>query len=305
MALAFPDIPPQVFEIPQVHLGALAIGPLALRWYAVAYIVGILLGWRYAAGLTRRPRLWAPAPPPATALQLDDLVLWITLGIILGGRLGYILFYMAPLAGGRAELASDPLVVFRLWEGGMSFHGGCLGVAVALALFARAQSIDVLRLADLVAPCVPIGLGFGRIANFINGELWGRVTHLPWGMVFCGTHIPKDANGACVAGTEPRHPSQLYEACLEGLLLFFLLRLATHRLYWLRRPGAVTGAFLTLYGLFRMALEQVRMPDEGLRDLPFGLTVGTLLSTPMVLIGAWLIWRALRRAPTSSAPAAA
>jgi phosphatidylglycerol:prolipoprotein diacylglycerol transferase len=302
MALAFPDIAPQVFEIPQFHLGPLAIGPLALRWYAVAYIVGILLGWRYAVGLTRRPRLWAPASPPATALQLDDLVLWITLGVIIGGRLGYVLFYMAPLAGGRETLAADPLVIFRLWEGGMSFHGGAIGVAVALVLFARTQSIDVLRLADLVVPSVPIGLGFGRIANFINGELWGRVTHLPWGMVFCGRHIPTDANGACVAGSEPRHPSQLYEASLEGLALFLILRLATHRLLWLRRPGAVTGAFLTLYGLFRMALEQVRMPDEGLRGLPFGLTVGTLLSTPMVLIGVWLVWRALRRDP---APAAA
>jgi phosphatidylglycerol:prolipoprotein diacylglycerol transferase len=302
MALPFPDIPPQVFEVPRFHLGAIAIGPLGLRWYAVAYIAGILLGWRYAVGLTRRWGLWA-GPPPAVAEQVDDLVAWITLGIILGGRLGYLLFYMVPLASGRAELAADPLEAVRLWHGGMSFHGGALGVCVALVAYARAHRMDLLRLADLVAPAVPIGLGFGRIANFINGELWGRVTDVPWGMVFCGRHIALGADGQCVAGPDPRHPSQLYEACLEGLVLFLALRLATHRLQWLQRPGAVTGAFLALYGLFRVALEQVRMPDAGLQNLPLGLTVGTLLSIPMVVAGAWLLGRALRRPPLASAPA--
>jgi phosphatidylglycerol:prolipoprotein diacylglycerol transferase len=295
MALPFPDIPPQVFEIPRFTLGSLALGPFAVRWYALAYIAGILLGWRYAVGLTRNGRIWGGARPAATALQVDDLVLWITLGVIAGGRIGYILFYMLPLASGRQTLATDPLEAVRLWHGGMSFHGGAIGVTIALVLFARAQKLGVLRLGDLVAPAVPIGLGFGRIANFINGELWGRVTTVPWGMVFCGRHIATDAYGNCIAGPLPRHPSQLYEAGLEGLALFLLLRLATHRLLWLRRPGAVTGAFLTAYGVFRITLERVRMPDPGLQDLPLGLTVGTLLSVPMVLVGAWLIWRALRR----------
>jgi phosphatidylglycerol:prolipoprotein diacylglycerol transferase len=303
MSLPFPDIPPQVFEIPQFHVAGLPIGPLALRWYAVAYIAGIVLGWRYVVGLIGRARLWGAEAPPATQAQIDDLVLWVTLGVILGGRIGYILFYMVPLAGGRHELAVDPLVVFRVWEGGMSFHGGALGVAVALVLFARAQRMDVLRLADLIAPAVPIGLGFGRVANFINGELWGRVTHAPWGMKFCGRHLAT-IDGQCVAGHEPRHPSQLYEACLEGLVLFLLLRLASHRFLWLRRPGAITGAFLTAYAVFRMSLEQVRMPDSGLQNLPFGLTVGTLLCVPMALAGVWLLWRAFHRPPYAAAPAA-
>jgi phosphatidylglycerol:prolipoprotein diacylglycerol transferase len=297
MALPFPDIPPQIFEIPRFSAGPVALGPFAIRWYALAYIAGILLGWRYAVGLTRNPRLWNGGRPTATALQIDDLVLWVTLGIIAGGRLGYILFYMLPLASGREILASDPVEAIRLWHGGMSFHGGAIGVSVALALFARAQKLNLLRLGDLVAPAVPIGLGFGRIANFINGELWGRVTTLPWGMVFCGRHIATDAYGRCVAGPLPRHPSQLYEATLEGLVLFLLLRLATHRLGWLRRPGALTGLFLSAYGVFRIALERVRMPDPGLQNLPLGLTVGTLLSVPMVLVGGWLIWRAMRRPP--------
>jgi phosphatidylglycerol:prolipoprotein diacylglycerol transferase len=203
---------------------------------------------------------------------------------------------MLPLAEQRASLAVDPLEVVRVWRGGMSFHGGMLGVTLALLLFARAQRLSILGLADIVAACAPIGLFFGRIANFINGELWGRPTSLPWGMVFCGRHIAADAAGGCVAGYIPRHPSQLYEATLEGLALFLILRLATHRLGWLRRPGAVAGLFLACYGAFRIALENVRMPDAGLRDLPFGLTVGIMLSVPMVLGGGWLIWRSARAA---------
>jgi phosphatidylglycerol:prolipoprotein diacylglycerol transferase len=303
MALPFPDIPPQVFEIPRFSVGKLALGPFAVRWYALAYIAGILLGWRYAVGLVRNSRIWRGGSPPATALQIDDLILWITLGIIAGGRIGYILFYMLPLASGRATLAADPIEALRLWHGGMSFHGGFIGLSVAVVLFARSQKIDILRLGDLVAPAGPIGLGFGRVANFINGELWGRVTTAPWGMVFCGRHIPTDDYGNCIAGPAPRHPSQLYEATLEGLVLFLLLRFATHRLGWFRRPGAVTGLFLAAYGVFRIALERFRMPDAGLRDLPLGLTVGTLLSIPMVVAGAWLIARAMRRPPLPAQPA--
>ena len=294
MALRFPDIPRELFSLPAVKVGGLTLGPFAVRWYALAYIAGILLGWRYAVRLVRNPRLWGPAGPPAQDAQIDDLILWITLGVILGGRLGYVLFYMLPLAAGRETLLHDPLEIIGLWHGGMSFHGGAIGVAIALVAFARAQRVPLLSLADVAAACVPIGLAFGRVANFINGELWGRVTTLPWGMVFCGRHIETYADGGCIAGPLPRHPSQLYEATLEGVVLFLILRAATHRFRCLARPGQVTGLFLMFYGLFRIALENVRMPDEGLRDLPFGLTVGILLSVPMVLAGAFLVWRGSR-----------
>jgi phosphatidylglycerol:prolipoprotein diacylglycerol transferase len=305
MALPYPDIPRELFSLPAIKLGGVSLGPFAVRWYALAYIAGIILGWRYALGLVRNTRLWGPARPPVTTTQLDDLVLWITLGVILGGRTGYVLFYMLPLTAGRETLAHDPLEVLRLWHGGMSFHGGALGVGVALIAFARAQRISLLSLADVVAACAPIGLAFGRVANFINGELWGRVTTVPWGMVFCGRHIETYSDGSCIAGPLPRHPSQLYEAILEGAVLFLILRLATHRAHWLTRPGRVTGLFLIGYSLFRIALENVRMPDEGLRNLPLGLTVGMLLSAPMLLGGAFLIWWGLRRAAQPGARDAA
>ncbi|MBO9706750.1 MAG: prolipoprotein diacylglyceryl transferase [Caulobacter sp.] len=288
--MIFPDIDPVV------HIGPIALqwGPLAIRWYALAYVAGILLGWRYAVRLVRNPRLWGGRTPTATPVQIDDLVLWITLGIILGGRLGYILFYMLVNAGQRAQLLAHPLSAFKVWEGGMSFHGGFLGVCVAIALFARSQKIDLLKLGDLVAPVVPIGLFFGRCANFINGELWGRVTDVPWGMVFCNDTIRLANDGACPAGQLPRHPSQLYEAALEGVLLFLILNLAVHRLKWLQRRGALVATFLICYGLFRFSLEGVRNPDHGMPDFPFGLTMGMMLSLPMLLVGAWLLWRALR-----------
>lgn len=297
MALPFPDIPRAIVSTPVLHLGGLSLGPFGLRWYALAYIVGILLGWRYAANLTRRSGLWPGGAAPISDVQIDDLILWLTLGVIAGGRIGYILFYMLPLETGREALAADPLEVFRLWHGGMSFHGGILGVTATVVLFARRNRLSLLGLGDVVAAAAPIGLGLGRIANFINGELWGRVTTAPWGMVFCGRNIETYADGSCVAGPLPRHPSQLYEAALEGLLLFLILRVATHRLNWTRRPGAVTGLFLAGYALARISLENVRMPDEGLRDLPLGLTMGMMLSAPMLAAGLWLIWRG-RRAST-------
>ncbi len=297
MALPFPDIPPAIFTIPAVRLGGLGLGPFSIRWYALAYIAGILLGWRYAVNLVRNPKLWGPRGAPITVPQIDDMILWITIGIIAGGRIGYVLFYMLPLARERAALAIDPLEVFRLWHGGMSFHGGTIGVIIALVLFARLRKIDLISLADMTAACVPIGLGFGRLANFINGELWGRVTTSPLGMVFCGSHLAKTDDGGCVAGLAPRYPSQLFEATLEGLVLFLAIRLVTHRFGWFKRHGAVTGLFLLGYGLARTALENVRMPDDGLRNLPFGLTVGMMLSAPMILGGLFLLWRAFRRAP--------
>jgi phosphatidylglycerol:prolipoprotein diacylglycerol transferase len=268
---------------PAIHLG-----PLSIRWYALAYIAGILLGWRYCVGLIRNTKVWGALTPPATSLQVDDLILWVTLGVIVGGRAGYVLFY------GRGQFDHDPVEVLRLWHGGMSFHGGMLGVIIAIIAFSLVNRIDMLRLGDLVAPCVPIGLFFGRIANFINGELWGRPTTLPWGIIF------PDAPDAL-----PRHPSQLYEAGLEGLVLFLILRLATHGLRWLPRQGALTGLFLMVYGAFRIALENVRNPDLNMPNFPFGLTMGMILSIPMVLAGLALVVRALIRPPAAAAPAEA
>lgn len=267
--MQFPNFDPVIFQI----------GPLAIRWYALAYVAGILLGWQYAVRLVKNARLWGGQSPIANPEQIDDLILWITLGVIVGGRIGYILFYAPNLVW------DDPLEIFQVWKGGMSFHGGFLGVVTAVILFARANRMDMFKLGDLVAPAVPIGLFFGRIANFINGELWGRPTSVPWGIQFPA------------AGIEYRHPSQIYEALLEGLLLFLILRFATHRLLWLQRRGAVAGLFMIGYGLFRVSLESVREPDAQM--LPFlreVVTMGTLLSIPMLLAGVWMVWRARQQA---------
>ncbi len=297
MALQFPNFDPAIFTIPAVHLGSLALGPFPIRWYALAYIAGILIGWRYCVSLVKNPKLWGPKPPTATPAQIDDLILWVTFGIILGGRIGYILFYMLVDPEQRTGLFHDPLQIFEVWNGGMSFHGGAIGVGLALIIFARANRINLLMLADLVAPCEPIGQFFGRLANFINGELWGRVTHVPWGMVFCNQRLADANNGVCPAGTDPRHPSQLYEAALEGVVLFLVLRWATHYAKWLQRPGAVTGLWLIGYGLIRIILETVRNPDDGMPNFPLGLTMGMILSVPMVLAGLFLLWRAFRKPP--------
>jgi phosphatidylglycerol:prolipoprotein diacylglycerol transferase len=262
----FPDFDPVL----------LRLGPFAIRWYALAYVAGILLGWRYATAMVSNPRLWARRPPPASVAQVDDLILWITLGVILGGRLGHVLFYTPSL------IWTDPLEILMIWHGGMSFHGGALGVLAAIWLFARRNGLEALRLLDLIAAVQPIGQGFGRIANFINGELWGRPTTLPWGVVFPG------------AGPLPRHPSQLYEALLEGLVLFLILRWATHGAKLLNRRGVVVGIFMLGYGLIRTALETVRSPDDYMPTFPLGLTMGMMLSLPMAALGVWLIWRGLR-----------
>ncbi len=267
--MPFPEFDPVLIQI----------GPLAIRWYALAYVAGILLGWRYAVLLARNEKIWGERGSPATTAQIDDLVLWITIGIIGGGRLGYVLFYQPAL------LWENPLQVFQVWEGGMSFHGGLIGVTLALLLFAHRHKIRLLSLADLVAPVVPIGLFFGRLANFVNGELWGRPTDVPWGVVFPG------------AGPVPRHPSQLYEAALEGLGLFLLLAWAIYAAKLLKRPGFVAGLFLLGYGVIRLSLENVREPDRFMPDFPLGLTMGMLLSLPMIIAGLVLILRAnLKRA---------
>lgn len=273
--MPFPEFDPVLIQI----------GPFAIRWYALAYVAGILLGWRYVVTMVRNPRLAPARGPAATPVQIDDLILWVTLGIILGGRLGYILFYSP------AVIWTNPVEILQVWHGGMSFHGGALGVMLAIIGFSRANGLDLLRLGDLVAACAPIGLFFGRIANFINGELWGRPTEVPWGVIFPG------------AGPYPRHPSQLYEALLEGIVLFVILRIATHRAHWLERRGAVAGLFLIGYAVFRTLVEQVREPDSYLPDFPLGLTMGMMLSLPMLLGGAFLIWRGLHEPvpPTAAA----
>ena len=295
--LQFPDISPYVPLLGpyEFNLGSWHLGPLGVRWYALGYIAGIVAGWRYCIGLIRNPALWGERAPTATNVQIDDLILWLTLGVVVGGRLGSVVFYNTQV------LWTHPLEIFQIWNGGMSFHGGLLGVALALTLFARANKIDLLRLADLVAPCVPFGLFFVRIANFINGELWGRVTHVPWGMVFCNERILREYR-SCEAGMLPRHPSQLYEAGLEGAALFLILRWATHRARWLERQGAITGLFLACYGLFRVSLENVREPDAGMPNFPLGLTMGMILSIPMIIAGLWLIWRSFQAPSLRTAP---
>lgn len=286
-------------EFPNFNPVLIQLGPIAIRWYALAYVTGILLGWRYAVHLVKRQELWRGAVPTATPVQIDDLILWITLGIILGGRLGSVLFYNTSM------IWENPAEILMIWKGGMSFHGGLLGVVLALAFFARSQRLSLLGLADIVAAAQPIGQFFGRIANFINGELWGRPTDGPLGVVFCNERIAASYGGACPPELlVARHPSQLYEAALEGLLLFIILWFAIHVAKWLPRKGATAGLFLILYAVFRIALENVREPDAQFAgaNFPFGLTMGMMLSIPMILVGAFLLWRAFR-APRATAVA--
>jgi phosphatidylglycerol:prolipoprotein diacylglycerol transferase len=266
-ALPFPVIDPV----------AIAVGPFAIRWYALAYILGIALGWLYARALIRATRPWG-GPAPMTVLQFDDFVLWVTLGIILGGRIGYVLFYNLPY------FAAHPLEALEVWKGGMSFHGGFTGCVLAVLLFGRNRGIPVLSLGDITCTVGPIGIFLGRIANFINGELWGRTTDVPWGMVFP------------TGGPLPRHPSQLYEATLEGIVLFVVLALLV-RAGALRRPGTIIGAFAIIYGLARITAEMFREPDPQLGFLYGGMTMGMLLSVPMIVAGIGFVMWARRHKP--------
>ena len=250
------------------------IGPFAIRWYALAYIVGILLGWLYARALIRAGSFWG-GPAPLTLLDFDDFVLWVTLGIILGGRTGYVLFYNLP------HFIAHPLEIFQLWNGGMSFHGGFTGCVVAVIWFARSRGIPFLSLGDLTCAVGPIGLFLGRLANFINGELWGRPADVPWAMVFPG------------GGPLPRHPSQLYEAGLEGLLLLVVLALLI-RAGALKRPGLIVGAFAVVYAVARSFSEFFREPDAQLGFLWGGATMGQLLSIPLFLVGVGFILYAVK-----------
>jgi phosphatidylglycerol:prolipoprotein diacylglycerol transferase len=271
-------MPLVAIPFPAIDPVAIAIGPFAVRWYALAYIVGLLLGWRYCLALAARP------PGLVARRDVDDFLLWATLGVVLGGRTGYVLFYNLD------QYARHPVEALYLWHGGMSFHGGALGVTLAIWLFTLRRGIGFLALADIVCEAVPIGLFFGRIANFINGELFGRITDVPWAMVFPG------------GGPQPRHPSQLYEAVCEGLLLFVGL-LAAERGGVRRRPGIISGLFLAGYAVARMSGELFRQPDPQLGFLVFGTTMGQLLSLPLLLAGIGLIVWARRRPPPAAAAA--
>jgi len=270
-----------VIPYPMIDPVALQIGPVSVRWYGLAYMAGILLGWLYARRLVSRPDLWG-GKSPVTLTQADDFLLWITLGIVLGGRIGFVLFYEP------SYFWANPAEIPAVWNGGMSFHGGLLGVALAVYLFARIKHINALSLGDIASAATPFGLFFGRIANFINSEVVGRVSDVHWAMVFPG------------AGDKPRHPSQLYEAALEGVVLFIILRIATHRYHALERPGTVFGLFLVFYGLFRSMVEFVREPHAG-HPMDVGIfTPGIVYSLPMIAVGLWLIWRARRVAALAS-----
>jgi phosphatidylglycerol:prolipoprotein diacylglycerol transferase len=274
-----------LIDFPVFNPIAVQIGPIAIRWYALAYIVGIVAGWIYARALVKNQRLWA-GEVPITLPQLDDFILWVTIGIIVGGRTGYVLFY------NLAFFIQHPAEIFELWKGGMSFHGGFLGCVAAVMLFARRNNISILSLGDMTTAVGPIGLFLGRLANFINSELWGRAADpsLPWAMVF--------PNG----GPLPRHPSQLYEAALEGILLFTVLAVMI-RLGALKRPGLILGSFIAIYALARITGEMFREPDPQLGFLWGGLTMGMLLSVPMIIAGVILIvlaWRRKTPAPESN-----
>ena len=284
--IPFPPVTPEVFSVEIFGL------TLSLRWYALAYIAGLMAGWWVIRHALRSRALWAT--PPMREEQLERLLTWVIAGVILGGRLGYVLFYQA------AFYLANPWQILRVWEGGMSFHGGFLGVTVAGLVFCYREKISALTTGDLFAMVAPIGLFLGRLANFINAELWGRPTNLPWGVAF-----PGDAAQLCdgVVGVCARHPSQLYEAVLEGLILGAILLWGAWRGGWLARPGRIMGLFIAGYGLVRFAVEFVRQPDAqfitpgnplGLawQVHGWGLTQGQALSLPMIAVGLWFLGKA-------------
>lgn len=290
--IPFPDISPEIFSI---DIGSFTF---ALRWYAMAYIVGIIIGWRMAVALVRRPALWRADAPPLTPEQVDDFITWVIIGIIAGGRLGFVLFY-AP-----AHYLSNPWEIPMIWNGGMSFHGGFIGVMVVIFAFARKVGAAAGSVADMLVVCVPPGLLLGRIANFINAELWGLPSTLPWAVIFPG---PDAQDCPLVEGPCARHPSQLYEAGLEGIVLGALLLFLALSRGWLKKPWSITGTFIAGYGAARFAVEFFRQADAQYITATnpmgyvvplgeWGLKMGQLLSLPMILAGlALLIWA--RRRP--------
>ncbi len=282
MSLPYPNIDPV----------ALQLGPLPLRWYSLAYIGGIVAGWWYLTRLIKNVEIWSKPGPPLTRILLDDVVFWIAIGVMAGGRIGYVLFYEPALIIAPWEnVGPVPFPpALMVWRGGMSFHGGLLGVTLVGYFFSRNHKLNALSLGDLFAAAAPIGLFFGRLANFINAELYGRPWDGPWAMVF-----PTDP--AQVA----RHPSQLYESALEGFMLFAVIRVASHSFGLLKRPGATIGLFLAGYALSRIFVENFREPDAHMPDFPLGLTMGMMLSAPMLALGVWLIWRTRKKAPGAAA----
>jgi phosphatidylglycerol---prolipoprotein diacylglyceryl transferase len=287
--IPFPDLSPNLFEVEVFGF------TLALRWYALAYITGILFAWWIVLRAIRTPRLWA-GDPPFSPEQAERFLTWAVLGVIIGGRLGYVIFYEP------AAFIAEPWKIPQVWQGGMAFHGGFAGVAVAAFIFATRERIPKLSMGDLLAMAVPMGLLLGRLSNFINAELWGRPTTLPWGVIF-----PGEAAQACegVVGLCARHPSQLYQAALEGLVLLVLLIWLAFRRDWLKWPGAILGLFLLGYGIARFLVEFVRQPDAqfvspgnpigwALQFGSFGLTMGQILSLPMVAAGLWFLLKARR-----------
>lgn len=261
--MPFPDIDPIAFSI----------GPFAVRWYALAYLTGVLLGAGYGWTLLNRKPLWRDGKPPFEAGAIWDFAFWAVIGIVVGGRVGYVLFYNLP------HYAANPTEVVALWDGGMSYHGGMAGLMVAMALFTRSKGGSILSSLDLLGAIATIGLFLGRVANFINAELYGAPTNLPWAVVF-----PTDPEQL------PRHPSQLYEALLEGIVLFLVIRFATHVAFALRKPGLVAGIFGIGYALSRIAVEFVRLPDVQIGYLYGGwLTMGMVLSLPILLAGIGLV----------------
>jgi len=329
--IPFPPLRPDIFTIPAIPIDGWQIGPISLRWYALAYIVGLILGWRYCLALAKKP------PVVARPIDIDDFLVWATLGVVLGGRLGYVVFY------NPEQYLKDPIEILYLWHGGMSFHGGAAGVIIAVLLFCRLRNIPFLALGDVICCAVPIGLFFGRIANFINDELWGRPASPDWpgAMLFPSELLTSSKAPAAVqAATQidpsygqgttlidntealiaayrtdprihdlllsdsyltPRYPSQLYEAFLEGMVLFLVLWLL-QRNGARQRPGLIAGAFLMGYGIARFTVEFFREPDVQLLWLvdKTGISMGQWLSVPLVFIGLWLVLRAKK---TVTAPA--
>jgi phosphatidylglycerol:prolipoprotein diacylglycerol transferase len=263
------------FTFPDISPVALKLGPFQVHWYALAYVAGILFAIWYIKAMARTPRLWGANAPTLDVKEADDFFLYALLGVVLGGRLGYVLFYKPVF------YFTHPIEIVRTWDGGMSFHGGFLGVVIACLIYGRQNGKTLDRMLDLGAAAVPVGLGLGRLANFINAELWGRAADVPWAVIF-----PGDSFG--------RHPSQLYEAALEGLLLFTAVRIATHHFGAFKHPGRASGIFALGYGLSRIIAEYFREPDSFLGYLWGGLTMGMILSLPLVAVGIWLLLRSRR-----------
>ncbi|MEL6887709.1 MAG: prolipoprotein diacylglyceryl transferase [Pseudomonadota bacterium] len=291
LMIPFPNISPEIFSVTLFGM------EFALRWYALAYIMGIVIGWRMVVMAAKTPRLWPGNAPVMTPQQLEEMLTWIILGVILGGRLGYVAFYQP------GYYLQNPAEILYIWQGGMSFHGGLLGVVLAAYLYTR-RGFDRFSVADAIVLGTPPGILLGRVANFINAELWGRPTELPWGVAF-----PGEAAQFCpdVVGICARHPSQLYEAALEGLILMIVLLWLVWRRAALKRPGLTCGVFFVFYGIGRFVIEFVRQPDAqfispgnplGLawHMSGYGLTMGQILSLPMIVLGLWLIRRAQQRA---------